>query len=103
MYGMFESKTILVATRFAPSEAELIHDWRRQQPRIPTASEAIRELVRRGLSPKIVGQLRQFDDIRRSFVGRFTVAQLVASPRLAQPARPRHSNPHSACGSAIPS
>ena len=38
--------------------------------------------------PKIVGQLIQFDAIRRSFVGSFTVAQLVASPRFSSPSSP---------------
>jgi len=38
--------------------------------------------------PKIVGQLRQFDAIRRSSVSRFTVAQLVASPRFNSASSP---------------
>ena len=62
---------------------------RQSSPRYPaTASQIVRQLV-------------MFDAIRRSFISRFAVGT-ARCDRLDsnQPARPRHSNPHSACGTA---
>ncbi len=45
-----EHRTIFITTRFASCERKSIEDWRRQHTPIPSRSDAIRELIRRGLA-----------------------------------------------------
>jgi hypothetical protein len=45
-----EKMSELVGVRFTPEAISEIEEWRRQQPVIPSRTNAIRELVREGLT-----------------------------------------------------
>lgn len=52
---MADEKTQPFQMRASPEWLQMIDDWRRQQPDIPSRAEAIRRLVEAGLDMKKIG------------------------------------------------
>jgi hypothetical protein len=53
---------IPLTTRVEPTLRAAVHDWRRQQPTIPPLSEAVRELIRRGLQAEQLRREKERED-----------------------------------------
>jgi hypothetical protein len=63
---MARKNCIPIQAWFNDEEYDLVQDWRRAQRRIPPLSEALRELVFRGLAPNTSSEERDHRKVRKA-------------------------------------